>query len=72
METSRFVIYEELIEAVEEYENPNTKRETLYEVKLFRRIGLFLDDVIWLQVPESISFSLSYLNLSNLLRIKEH
>lgn len=71
METSRFVIYEELIEAVEEYENPNTKRETLYEVKLFRRIGLFLDDVIWLQVPESISFSLSYLNLSNLLRIKE-
>lgn len=46
METSRFVIYEELIEAVEEYENPNTKRETLYEVKLFRRIGLFLDDVI--------------------------
>ena len=45
METSRFVIYEELIEAVE-YENPNTKRETLYEVKLFRRVGLFLDDVI--------------------------
>ena len=34
-------------------------------------IGHFHDDDIWLQLPEFISFLLSYLNLSIPLRIKE-
>ena len=38
METSRFVEItdEELIEFVEEQENPNTKRKTAYDVELFK------------------------------------
>ena len=35
-------------------------------------IGHFHDDGIWLQLPEFISFLLSYLNLPIPLRIKEH
>ena len=37
METSRFVEVtdEELVEFVEEQENPNTKRKTVYDVELF-------------------------------------
>ena len=37
METSRFVEIrdEELIKFVEEQENPNTKRKTVYDVELF-------------------------------------
>ena len=39
METSRFVEItdEELIEFVEDQENPNTKRKTAYDVELFKR-----------------------------------
>ena len=38
METSRFVEItdEELIEFVEEQENPNTRRKTAYDVELFK------------------------------------
>ena len=37
----------------------------------FVGMGHFHDDDIWLQLPEFISFLLSYLNLSILLRFKK-
>ena len=40
-------------------------------IQSFIPIGHFHDDDIWLQLPEFISFLLSYLNLSIPLRIKE-
>ena len=51
----------------------HSKREVLEIFNMNKKnvIGHFHDDDIWLQLPEFISFLLSYLNLSIPLRIKE-
>ena len=45
METSWFVEIrdEELIKFLEEQENPNTKRKTVYDVELFNNFNNFID-----------------------------